>query len=70
LEPLYCLNGNGIICNSWQVQATINITTTDTYSGANGFRAGTSWDSVVISPSLSLNAGDRAVVTITFTVSG
>jgi hypothetical protein len=61
------------LCTGWQSVATLNILQTSSYSEARGeIHSGTShraFDIAAISPSLSLNQGDRAVVTITFTVS-
>jgi hypothetical protein len=56
-------------CVGWQSTATIEITVAADYGSAHGRTANLNFDDVLISPSLSLNVGDRAVVTITFTVS-
>jgi hypothetical protein len=75
--PLGCTPASfsATLCTGWQSTATIGIAASGAYNQAQGLyveSAGVQYepfDTVSISPSLSLNAGDRAVVTITFTVS-
>jgi hypothetical protein len=62
-------------CTGWQSTSTLDIPTTGQYNAVGGSLNTTSvfgkilFDFVNIAPALSLNKGDRAVVTITFTVS-
>lgn len=74
--PLGCDPAASGFCTSWQSTATITIAPGFNSSSYNQFegsyRVGATFfgfDYGTISPSLSLNVGDRAVVTITFTVS-
>jgi hypothetical protein len=73
--PAGCKPGAlGIWCTGWASTATIDITQAGTYNqaqaGYNDVTTGFAFfDTVTISPGLVLKVGDRAVVTITFTVS-
>jgi hypothetical protein len=74
--PLGCDPAAVGTCTGWQSTATITIAPGFNSSGYDQFegtfRVGATYfgfDFGSISPSLSLNVGDRAVVTITFTVS-
>lgn len=69
MVPSGCNPTNSGLCTGWQSTATIQIPAAATYTSAFGSTDIVGFDRVVISPGLSLNAGDRAVVTITFTVS-
>jgi hypothetical protein len=60
-------------CTGWQSTATITIVTNNSgtmYDAALGLDSGNhDFDRVNVSPAIALNQGDRAVITITFTIS-
>lgn len=58
-------------CSGWKSTATIDITGSYTLSLAAGIhgQSGAAFDWIAVSPSFNVNAGDRVIVTITFSVS-